>query len=186
MLDFGLAKLREGAELNDVTSQGAIVGTPYFMAPEQIRGEPVDARTDIYASARSCTAPSPAHYPFNGPTPMAVFTKHLTEPPVSPSVRVPELEVPSAPARSSSRRSQKDPADRCQKIEELQAALVEEVQEHLDLRASMDLLDSGQLRRLAKVAAETEMKPMVGRAAPAPLATRDEVLAYERKLRRQR
>src|SRR5262249_33742792 len=49
VLDFGLAKLREGAELNDVTSQGAIVGTPYYMSPEQVRGDPVDARSDIYA-----------------------------------------------------------------------------------------------------------------------------------------
>src|SRR6185503_19561362 len=49
VLDFGLAKLREGEGLNDVTSQGAIVGTPYFMAPEQIRGESVDPRADIYA-----------------------------------------------------------------------------------------------------------------------------------------
>ena len=67
MLDFGLAKLREGADLNDVTSQGAIVGTPYFMAPEQIRGEPVDPRTDIYALGALMYRALTGHYPFNGP-----------------------------------------------------------------------------------------------------------------------
>ena len=49
VLDFGLAKLRESAELDDVTSRGAIVGTPYYMSPEQIRGEAVDPRSDIYS-----------------------------------------------------------------------------------------------------------------------------------------
>src|ERR1700730_2183076 len=95
VLDFGLAKLREGAELNDVTSQGAIVGTPYFMSPEQIRGESVDARTDIYALGALMYRALTGHYPFNGPTPMAVFTKHLTEPPVPPSARAPELAIPA-------------------------------------------------------------------------------------------
>ncbi len=183
VLDFGLAKLREGSELNDVTSQGAIVGTPYFMAPEQIRGESVDNRTDIYALGALMYRALTGQYPFSGPTPMAVFTKHLTEEPVSPSVRVPELKVPVGAGEIVLKALQKDPEQRWQKIEELQAALVEEVRS-ISSSSVDNLLDSGQLRRLAKVASETEMKSMTGRVAPAPLATRDELVAYERKLRR--
>ncbi len=183
VLDFGLAKLREGSELNDVTSQGAIVGTPYFMAPEQIRGEPVDNRTDIYALGALMYRALTGQYPFSGPTPMSVFTKHLTEEPVSPSVRVPELKVPVGAGEIVLKALQKDPEQRWQKIEDLQAALVEEVRS-ISTSSVDNLLDSGQLRRLAKVAAETDLKPVQGRVAPVPLATRDELVAYERKLRR--
>ncbi|MCA9645835.1 MAG: protein kinase, partial [Myxococcales bacterium] len=49
VLDFGLAKLRESSEMLEVTSRGAIVGTPYYMSPEQVRGEEVDQRSDIYS-----------------------------------------------------------------------------------------------------------------------------------------
>jgi serine/threonine-protein kinase len=182
VLDFGLAKLREGAELNDVTSQGAIVGTPYFMAPEQIRGESVDHRADIYALGALMYRALTGHYPFNGPTPMAVFTKHLTEPPVPPASRAPELGIPPAVSAIVLKALAKSPADRFQKIEELQAALVEEVRAS-GTSSVETLLDSGQLRRLAKVAAEAAAE---GPAAAAEIATRDEVERYERKLRRQR
>lgn len=48
LIDFGIAKLLEPDEDN-LTSRGRVVGTPQAMAPEQLRGEPVDARTDVYA-----------------------------------------------------------------------------------------------------------------------------------------
>jgi eukaryotic-like serine/threonine-protein kinase len=181
VLDFGLAKLREGADLNDVTSQGAIVGTPYFMAPEQIRGEPVDPRSDIYALGSLMYRALTGHYPFNGPTPMAVFTKHLTEAPVPPIERAPELGIPPGVNAIVLKALAKSPTDRFQKVEEVQAALIEEVRA-LGLSSVVDLLDSGQVRRLAKGTSAPDHKP-----APAvEIATRDEVERYERKLRRQR
>lgn len=182
MLDFGLAKLREGAELNDVTSQGAIVGTPYFMAPEQIRGEAVDARADIYALGALMYRALTGHYPFNGPTPMSVFTKHLSEAPVPPNERAPELAIPAGACAIVLRALQKDAADRHQKVEELQAALVAEVRAAGTASVEV-LLDSGQVLRLTRVAvAAAEEKG----AAQKVLATRDEVERYERKLRRKR
>ena len=51
-MDFGLAKERKaGAELQKLTATGIILGTPEFMSPEQLRGKPLDARTDIYSLA---------------------------------------------------------------------------------------------------------------------------------------
>jgi len=181
VLDFGLAKLREGAELNDVTSQGAIVGTPYFMAPEQIRGEPVDPRTDIYALGALMYRALTGHYPFNGTTPMAVFTKHLTEMPVHPSQRAPELCIPDGVSAIVLKALAKDPAERYQRIEDLQSALVDEVRA-TGTGSVEELLDSGQVRRLARVALAAADQAAVA----VEIATRDEVERYERKLRRMR
>ncbi len=187
VLDFGLAKLREGEGLNDVTSQGAIVGTPYFMAPEQIKGEAVDARTDIYALGAMMYRALTGHYPFNGTTPMAVFTKHLTEMPTEPAERAPELDIPMRISRLVMKALSKSAEARFQKVEDLQARLVEELKS-VGVSSADNLLDSGQLRRLARASG-----PDVAAAAPgattllkAEIATRDEVFAYERKLRRQR
>ncbi|MEI8257732.1 MAG: protein kinase, partial [Deltaproteobacteria bacterium] len=79
LLDFGLAKLREGEDRNEITSAGTLVGTPYYMAPEIIRAQDVDGRADIYALGaviyRAVTG-TPA---FSGQSPVAVLTRALTD-----------------------------------------------------------------------------------------------------------
>ena len=49
ILDFGIAKIRSAASLAESTGTGTMLGTPEYMAPEQVRGDPTDERTDVYA-----------------------------------------------------------------------------------------------------------------------------------------
>jgi serine/threonine-protein kinase len=187
VLDFGLAKLRESSELNDMTSHGAIVGTPYFMSPEQVRGDPVDARSDVYSLGAVMYRALTGHHVFTGPTPMAVFTKHLTEPPIPPIERAPERGIPAGVNDVVLRALEKEAARRWQRIEDLQAALLAEVRS-AGVSSVDQLLESAALRRLERgtLAAANEVSAVGAPGAPAALATRDEIEAYERKLRRQR
>jgi serine/threonine protein kinase len=93
VLDFGLAKLSEHEDRPDVTDRGAIIGTPYYMSPEQIRGEPVDGRTDVYALGSVMYRVLTGTYAFAAGTPMGVLTKHLTDPLEPPSQRAPALGI---------------------------------------------------------------------------------------------
>jgi serine/threonine-protein kinase len=185
VLDFGLAKLRDGPELNALTSQGAIVGTPYFMSPEQVRGEAVDARSDIYAMGALMYRALTGHYPFNGPTPMAVFTKHLTEAAVPPAERAPELEIPAGVSAIVMKAIAKEPIDRFARAEELRDAIVAELLE-LGATSSEDAFDSAAVRDLARIEDEAREGRAAASQPAAEIATRDEVEAYERKLRRKR
>ncbi|HEY4121855.1 MAG TPA: serine/threonine-protein kinase, partial [Byssovorax sp.] len=126
VLDFGLAKLRDADGIADITSHGTIVGTPYYMAPEQIRGDEVDARTDVYACGALMYRLSTGCHPFSGP-PMSVMAKQIGEEPVPPGERAPELEIPEGLSRIILRALKKDPGARYQSVEELRAALVDEV-----------------------------------------------------------
>ena len=99
VLDFGIAKLR--GEQGDVTAMpmtqaGDLLGTPQYMAPEQIRGEKVDARTDVYALGCMLYEMVTGRLPFEGPTLMVILSKHLTEAPVPPHQRRPDLSLPPA------------------------------------------------------------------------------------------
>ncbi len=126
VMDFGLAKLRESEELKgaSITRAGFIVGTPYYMAPEHIRGESVDARSDVYALGAlvyKCVTGVP---PFWAPTPVGVLTKHLTEPVVPPSVRSSRRDVPALCDEIVMRAMAKDPAERFQSMRELREELL--------------------------------------------------------------
>jgi serine/threonine-protein kinase len=82
LLDFGIAKLTEVADgERKLTRTGMLFGTPEYMSPEQARGEPVDARIDIYAMGCILFQLVTGRVPFEAENFMGVLTQHLTQPP---------------------------------------------------------------------------------------------------------
>jgi eukaryotic-like serine/threonine-protein kinase len=94
VLDFGLAKLMVPDDGPDASQGGQIVGTPYFMAPEQIRGEPLDGRADLYALGGVMMWILTGEAPFQADSPVAILTMHLHDEPVLPTARRPDLPLP--------------------------------------------------------------------------------------------
>ncbi len=77
--DFGIAKANR--DRGDLTSTGAIVGTARYLAPEQVRGEPADARADIYATGLVLYEMLTGQLPFAGDTEMGAALARLSSPP---------------------------------------------------------------------------------------------------------
>jgi serine/threonine-protein kinase len=91
LTDFGLTK--RIASRTALTAVGRTVGTAAYLAPEQIRGQDVDARTDVYAFACVLYECLTGSVPFVRDTDMAVLWAHLEQDPEAASARVPELPV---------------------------------------------------------------------------------------------
>ncbi len=108
ILDFGLA--RAAAPDSALTQEGAIIGTPAYMAPEQARGEVVDARCDLFSLGvllyRACTGRAP----FEGTDAMSVLLNVTTHEPTPPIGIDPEL--PPALSELIMKLLEKDPARR--------------------------------------------------------------------------
>lgn len=78
--DFGIVKLTDSDESQSLTGTGSIVGTPSYMAPEQIQGKPIDGRADVYALGIVLFELVSGRKPYIANTPLEVTMKHLTEP----------------------------------------------------------------------------------------------------------
>ena len=84
VLDFGIAKLMDDGETDQqkaLTKTGMVFGTPQYMSPEQVRGEKLDARSDIYSVGIIIYEMLTGKLPFNADTPMGLLTKHLIDVP---------------------------------------------------------------------------------------------------------
>ena len=95
VMDFGLAKERKaGGELEKLTATGIILGTPEFMSPEQLRGKPLDARTDIYSLALMTFEMLTGKLPFAGRTQQEMMIARLRNEPIPLRTMRPELNFP--------------------------------------------------------------------------------------------
>ena len=83
VVDFGLAKLTEtsGLSTEKLTETGLLIGSFNYMSPEQVRGKPVDARSDIYACGCVMYESLTGQKPFDADNPVGVLHKHCFEPP---------------------------------------------------------------------------------------------------------
>jgi serine/threonine-protein kinase len=96
VVDFGLAKMRAEVEKPSITSPGIVCGTPEYMSPEQGRGDPLDARSDLYAVGVIFYQLLTGRLPFEAESPTQVVLMHLTRPPKDPRESAPEREIPPA------------------------------------------------------------------------------------------
>jgi beta-lactam-binding protein with PASTA domain/predicted Ser/Thr protein kinase len=120
VMDFGIA--RALADGQNVTQTAAVIGTAQYLSPEQARGEPVDARSDVYATGCVLFEMLTGEPPFTGDSPVAVAYQHVREDVRSPSSVNPRVNpvLDAIVLRAMS----KNPANRYQSAGEMRADLV--------------------------------------------------------------
>ncbi len=141
LIDFGVARM---VDATIVTGSGETFGTAAYMSPEQGRGEPADARSDVYSLGILLYQLCTGQLPFQADVPYAIILKHITSPIPSPRTLRPDL--PNALERVIRKSLAKRPEERFQTAGELAHA----VQTAVEPRAMM-LLDSNVPRMLSRI-----------------------------------
>jgi serine/threonine protein kinase len=125
LIDFGLAKM-----LNNSTAPGLLtaefgtIGTPAYMAPEQIRNEPLDGRADIYSMGVMMYQLLCGSLPFWSDNPMDFTDKVLTEKPPDVRKRAPNRGIPATLGRLTMQAISREPKNRPKDVREMKEKLI--------------------------------------------------------------
>lgn len=171
VLDWGVAKVLDVPDDESVedavdasgggrTEAGALLGTPGYMAPEQVRGEVVDTRADVYALGAilfELLALQPLH---SARSLEALLTSTLTAGPGSPAGRAPELDVPPELDAICRRATEPAPDDRYQSARDLHDAIERFLDGERDLERRREL--AGAHARAARDALDSAARPGAG------------------------
>ncbi|MDI3284598.1 serine/threonine-protein kinase [Polyangium sp. 15x6] len=161
VVDFGLGKaLHRDPSGTSLTERNMILGTPEYMSPEQVRGDELDHRCDIYAAGVLLFEMLTGRAPFAGKTPIAAMTAHLTEPVPSPRASSPDRDIPPALEAVVHRALAKNPDERYETARAFAEALSAARDEHHVIApAAVDDADA-----LATGDTELELRTAVAKA----------------------
>jgi len=161
IIDFGLASLADSA---GITGNGFAMGSPSYIAPERLRGEPHDARADVYAVGVILYEMLSGLRPFLGASPQEIMTNALTRPPRPLRAIVPEV----SPALDAliRRALAKDPTKRFADAEDMLSALDDvallDARVPIDDATELDDGDASASRTMAML--ELSRPSLLGRA----------------------
>ncbi len=165
VVDFGMAKIVQGGGgtgTTGLTQHNMVFGTPEYMAPEQARGDELDARCDIYAAGIILYELLSGTVPFTGGTPLNVLTALLTVPAKSPREIAPKNGISRAMDAVVMHAIAKDPADRYPTADALSGAIEKAI-------AAPDDLDGiAPAKRLLSVRIDESGADMHALTMPAP------------------
>ena len=163
VVDFGMAKIVTGGGTGTtaLTQHNMVFGTPEYMAPEQARGDELDARCDVYAAGIILYELLVGAPPFGGATPLNVLTAHLTATPELPRERAPDRGISPALEAVVMHAIAKDPAKRYPTARALAAAIRTAI-------AAPDDVESVGPDSLVKVAVDTTDAHAATIPAPIP------------------
>ena len=120
--DFGIVSIQN--EDSDITKTGSILGTSSYISPEQAQGKPVSVESDLYSLGTVMYELITGRPPFEGDTPIATATKHLTEKPKKLSIY--RKDIPKGLENAVLKLLHKYPRDRYKNAEDLRAVLLQQ------------------------------------------------------------
>lgn len=129
VVDFGLAKMRAEKNERGITSPGIVCGTPEYMSPEQGRGDPLDARSDLYGVGVIFYQLLTGKLPFEAESPTEVVLLHITQAPKDPREVSPDRMIPTSLAEVCLTALSKDPDHRYVNADRFAEALEEALAE---------------------------------------------------------
>ena len=127
VVDFGIAKAMGGEEGQKVTRTGLVVGTPEYMSPEQLSGDVLDGRSDIYSLALVLFRILTGRLPFEADNAQEMMIKRLTDEPTTLNAALPGANFPAQLQDVMGRALERMPSDRYSKASEFAKDVVRAV-----------------------------------------------------------
>ncbi len=135
--DFGIVSFQN--EESDITKTGSILGTASYISPEQAQGKPVSKESDLYSLGTVLYELITGKPPFDGDTPIATATKHITEKPEKLSTY--RANIPKGIENAVLKLLHKYPKDRFKNAEDLRAVLLQQKTQLQALQTQENLVD---------------------------------------------
>lgn len=155
VVDFGIAKAMGGEEGQNVTKTGLVVGTPEYMSPEQLSGDVLDGRSDIYSVALVFYRMLTGLLPFQADSAQETMIKRLTDDPLPLNQARPDMTFPAALQQVMNKALQRMPRDRYESA----AAFAEDALRAVEEMPSTPAPDTEAATQLMDAAAVTAQIP---------------------------